>query len=305
MSFVLELCALLLGLLFGSFLNVCISRMPDHRSVIQPRSHCPICEHAIRWYDNVPVLSWLLLRGRCRDCGAAISWRYPAVELAVGLIFAYAISLPLHVAHTTPDATTAIVKMSLTAVGVASVGFCLIGLMVTDWQTHRLPDGLTLSGMGIGFLLVCVQAAFLGPHEDEVVLHGANPLTSVGSTIDRGNVVLTGPEHMVLARLGAMAAVALILLAIRAIYQALRHREGIGLGDVKLLAMMAAFVGFGDTMLTLLLGSVLCSVYALFLVARGRASATTRLPFGTFLAIAGLMAVVFGTSVMTWYQSLL
>jgi leader peptidase (prepilin peptidase)/N-methyltransferase len=158
MSFVLELCALLLGLLFGSFLNVCISRMPDHRSVIQPRSHCPICEHPIRWYDNVPVLSWLLLRGRCRDCGAAISWRYPVVELAVGLIFAYAISLPLHVAHTTPDATTAILKMSLTAVGVAAVGFCLIGLMVSDWQTHRLPDGLTLSGMVIGFLLVCVQA---------------------------------------------------------------------------------------------------------------------------------------------------
>jgi leader peptidase (prepilin peptidase) / N-methyltransferase len=306
----LELSAFLLGLLFGSFLNVCISRLPDHRSISKPRSHCPNCQATIRWYDNIPLLSWIILRARCRNCKQPISWRYPAVELAVGLWFLASLNtyigarfnafyFPMqHTATASADAQQAIALIII-------LGFLLIGLIVMDWQTQTLPDAFTLTGTLIAFALICAQAVFLGPHEDELLLHGRNPLTSPGNVTDRGNVILTGPEHLILGRLLAIAAAAGILLLIRFLYKQLRHRDGLGLGDVKLIAMIAAFLGFWPAVLAFFLGAVLCSTYAVTLIARRRADALTRLPLGTFLSIGGLIAALIGTPLIAWYSSLL
>jgi leader peptidase (prepilin peptidase)/N-methyltransferase len=308
--FLFEAVGFLLGLIFGSFLNVCISRLSEGESVVHPRSRCPECKAAIRWYHNVPLLSWLLLRGRCRDCKQPIPWRYPLVELAMGLWFWLTVSsylLKYNLAHcfgnsfSTADLQTAIVSLS-----VAILGFLLIGLMVMDWQTHLLPDAFTLTGIAIGFLLVCVQAIFLGPTQDQVILAKHHvQLTSPGSVIDTGNVFLTGPEHLVLGRVAAICGAALVLLIIRWLYKALRHREGMGLGDVKLLAMIAAFLGFWPAVLSLFLGAFLASAYAVVLLLRGTAGRTTRLAFGSFLAVGGMIAALFGDRLIGMYAALL
>jgi leader peptidase (prepilin peptidase)/N-methyltransferase len=301
-----ELPAFLLGLLFGSFLNVCISRLPAHQSINKPRSHCPHCLANIRSYDNIPLLSWILLRAKCRHCKQTIPWRYPAVELATGLWFCYAAArLWFAFNPWTQEMTPSSTIMSFDAVAILILGFLLIGLLVMDWQTHKLPDAFTLTGTVLGFVLICARAVFLGPHEDELLLHGQNPLTSPGNVTDHGNVILTGPEHLVLGRLLAIVAAAGILLIIRFVYQQLRHREGLGLGDVKLIAMIAAFLGFWPAILALFLGSILCSAYALALMLRRRADALTRLPLGTFLSIGGLLAALVGTPLIAWYSSLL
>jgi len=195
--------------------------------------------------------------------------------------------------------------MAIQGVAVAILGFLLIGLLVMDWQTHALPDAFTLSGTMIGFVLVCVQAAFLGAHENEVILHGRNPLSSPGGTVDSGNVVLTGPEHLILGRLLAILVAAAVILVIRFVYLKLRGREGLGLGDAKLMAMLAAFLGFWPAMLAFFVGIVLCSGYAVTLIARRRATALTRLPLGTFLCLGGLFAALFGAPLIAWYTSLL
>ena len=299
-----ELSAFLLGLLFGSFLNVCISRLPAHQSVLKPRSHCPHCLHPIRWYDNIPLLSWIILRARCRHCKQPISWRYPAVELsfALWLAFAARTAFPL----LSPGiSTNAFAAISVNAVSFALLGFLLIGLLVMDWQTNTLPDAFTLTGTLLGFLLTCIHAAFLAPHAYDLLLHGRNPLTSVGGNVDPGNVVLTGSEHLVLGRLLAITAMAGLLLFLRFAYQTLRHRDGLGLGDIKLAAMLAAFLGFWPAVLAVFLGFILGSLYALTLIVRRQATATTRLPLGTFLSIGGLLAALLGTPLIAWYTSLL
>jgi leader peptidase (prepilin peptidase)/N-methyltransferase len=299
----------LLGLLFGSFLNVCISRLPQRESIVHPRSRCPQCRAVIRWYDNIPLLSFLLLRGRCRDCSRAIPWRYPLVELATGLWFAAVVyrclnSLPtgLH----TQRITEIYVTLILIGIGLAILGFLLIGLMVMDWQTLLLPNAFTLSGIAIALLLVFIRAAFLGPTEDQVILSNNHiELTSPGSVIDTGNVFLTGPEHLILGRIAAICGAAFILLLIRWLYKALRHREGMGLGDVKLLAMIAAFLGFWPAVLSLFLGVLLATIYAIFLLVRGRAGGASKLAFGSFLAIGGLIAAQFGNRLIEMYTALL
>jgi leader peptidase (prepilin peptidase)/N-methyltransferase len=309
--FAFEILAFLLGLLFGSFLNVCISRLPAHQSISKPRSHCPNCQATIRWYDNIPLLSWVILRARCRQCKTPISWRYPAVELAVGVWFAFSILrlqkliifFATYPGQQYPGPYHPFIWWS--APTTLILGFLLIGLMVMDWRTYKLPDAFTLIGTGIGFFLICFQSVFLGPHEDEMLLHGRNPLTSPGNVTDRGNVILTGPEHLVLGRLLAIVLAASIILLIRFAYQKLRHREGLGLGDAKLMAMIAAFLGFWPAILALFVGVVLCSAYAFTLIVRRKATAATRLPLGTFLSIGGLFAAVFGVPLIAWYTSLL
>jgi leader peptidase (prepilin peptidase) / N-methyltransferase len=302
--FVFELPAFLLGLLLGSFLNVCISRLPEHRSINKPRSHCPHCLETIRWYDNIPILSWLLLRARCRHCKQSISWRYPAVELALGLWLAFT----AHTARallTQSLPTNTLASHFIDAIAFAILGFLLIGLLVMDWQTHALPNAFTLTGTLIAFILICARALFLNPHQYDLLLHGRNPLSSPGNVVDSGNIVLTGPEHLVLGRLLAITLAAGILLLIRLAYKELRHREGLGLGDIKLIAMTAAFMGFWSAILALFLGVVLCSAYAIALMLGRRANATTRLPLGTFLAIGGLITALLGTPLIAWYTSLL
>lgn len=304
----LELLAAAFGLLLGSFLNVCITRLPRGESIATPRSHCRTCNAPIRWYDNLPVLSFLALRARCRTCHARIPWRYPAVELAVALWFtvvAHRLAPIFSVVGPVPLPFDTIAANVLQALGLAILGWLLIGLAVTDWQTQLLPDALTLSGLAAGLFLVCLQAVFLAPNQNDVLLTGRNPLTSPGNVVDRGNVMLTGPEALVGSRLVAVCAAALTLLAVRWIYRRVRGREGLGLGDVKLLAMIAAFLGFAPAMLSLFAGVLTGTVYAITLLARRRAGAQTRLPLGSFLAAGGLLAALVGEELLGWYKSLL
>ena len=303
-----ELPAFLIGLLFGSFLNVCISRLPKHQSISKPRSHCPNCNKTIAWYDNIPLLSWSVLRARCRHCKAPIPWRYPLVEIVTALWFCYAAARLWFAFHPwTQEMNPTSTAIVIDGFALLILGFLLIGLMVMDWQTHKLPDAFTLTGTLLGFLLVCTQAIFLNPGQDDIKLTPRHDLrlSSPGSFVAKGNVFLTGPEHLVFGRIAAIAAAALLLLTIRAIYKAVRHREGLGLGDVKLLAMIAAFLGFWPAILALFAGVLLCMVYAITLIAQRKAHSLTRLPLGTFIAIGGLIAALFGTPLITWYTSLL
>ncbi len=305
----LELPAFLLGLLFGSFLNVLISRLPRHESIATPRSHCPRCHIPIRPYDNIPILSWIFLRARCRTCKAPIPWRYPAVELATGLWFlllAKRLKLFLDFARNIdlglPPSTA---LAALQTVSLAILGLLLLALIVIDWQTLTLPDALTLPGILLSFLLTSAQAIFLDPKQFEIHLHRRNPLSSPGAVIDRGNLMLTGPEAVLGRWLLSVLAAAAILLVIRWLYLTLRHREGMGLGDVKLLALIAAFLGLWPALLALFLGLLLATAYALTLLARRRANTLTRLPFGSFLATGGLLAAVTGDRLIAWYRTLL
>ena len=312
--FLYEVIGFLFGLLFGSFLNVCISRIPRGESIIHPRSRCPQCGAAIRWYDNIPVLSWLILRGRCRDCHESIPWRYPAVEIAVGLWFLYIarairsathLDLAIGVATLPPLTSSQITIYVLAILGTAILGFLLIGLIVIDWQTFTLPDAFTLSGIAIGLFLVCTQAIFLGPNEDQVLLtkHSIH-LSSPGGVTDAGNVFLTGPETLIFGRIAAICGAALLLLLIRWLYKAIRHREGMGLGDVKLIAMIAAFLGFTPAILALFIGVLLASLYGVWLVLRRKGGAATKLPFGSFLSAGGLIAALWGNTLIDSYLAL-
>ena len=301
--------ALLLGLLFGSFLNVLISRLPRRESIVTPRSHCPHCGTPLRWYDNVPLLSYVLLRARCRACKQPIPWRYPAVELAAGLWFFLVAarfasqSSRLHNFGATglgsPD-----LPLLIAAISLAVLGLLLIALIVIDWQHQLLPDALVFPGILLAFLLTSTQAIFVGPQQD-IHLHRRNPLTSPGAVIDRGNLLLTGPEAILGRWLLSVLAAAVILLAVRALYKLLRHREGMGVGDVKLLALIAAFLGFWPAILALFAGVLFATLYAVTLLARRRADPLTRLPFGSFLGAGGLLSALLGPQIISWYKTLL
>jgi len=299
--------AFLAGLLLGSFLNVCIARLPYGDSVVRPRSHCPSCLHPIAWMDNLPLLSWVVLRARCRHCHQRISIQYPLVELVTGLWFVAVVSLfwvnlvgP--VVNGAPPASLA--TLVITTIALLVLGFLLIGLLVMDWQTHRLPDAFTLTGCLIGFLLACTGAIFLPQGADAIRLHRNVNLNSAGAGRSYGDVFLTGPEHVVFGRLLAIVAAAGLLLLVRWGYKAIRGQQGLGLGDVKLLAMIAAFLGFWPAMLALFVG-VIAAIYSVGLLLRGRAGLRSRIPLGTFLSIGGLVAALFGPALIAWYSNLL
>jgi leader peptidase (prepilin peptidase)/N-methyltransferase len=252
-------------------------------------------------------LSWILLRGRCRYCKGAISWRYPLVEITVGLWFFITVQelflLQLAKVSRLSGPTPA---EYIATVAFAILGFLLIGLMVMDWQTMVLPDAFTMTGIAIGLFLVCTQAIFLGPTEDEVLLtkHSLH-LTSPGGVTDYGNVFLTGPESLIFGRIVSICGAALLLLLIRWLYKAIRHRDGMGLGDVKLLAMIAAFLGFWPAVLSLFVGTLTAGFYGALLLARGKVAATSKLAFGSFLCVGGLVAAVYGNRLIDMYIALL
>lgn len=312
-AWIFALGAFPLGLLFGSFLNVCISRLPKHESVVRPRSRCPYCLTPIRWYHNIPILSWILLKARCGQCHQSIPWRYPLVEIAVGMWFlkiglfvAGVLSIWVGPYRTLAQLAPWFVNFGIEQAAIAILGFLLIGLMVMDWETMVLPDAFTLTGIAVGLFLVCTQAIFLGPNEDQVRLtkHSLH-LTSPGGVTDNGNLFLTGPESLIFGRIAAVCGAALLLLAIRWIYKAIRHREGMGLGDVKLLAMIAAFLGFWPAVLSLFVGTLVAALYGVFLLARGKARAASKLAFGSFLCFGGLVAALFGNRLIDMYIAFL
>lgn len=253
--------AAVFGLLIGSFLNVCIARLPWDYSVAVPRSHCPCCGTFLAWYENIPVLSWVVLRARCRTCRARISWRYPLVELLTGACFGWAV----HEAGWTWAGFRLCVLCAL-----------LIGLIFTDLDWRILPDEFTLGGLGSGLALSAIEPL---------------PAGLLGLLYPAASARLLS---LVEAALGALF-VSGVLLMVGALYARLRHREGLGLGDVKMVAMIAAFLGFEPTLLVLVFGSVLGSVFGVvWIKARRLDAATYEMPFGSFLGVAALLVALFG-----------
>jgi leader peptidase (prepilin peptidase)/N-methyltransferase len=255
--------AFLFGLLIGSFLNVCIYRWPRDLSVVKPRSHCTSCEKPIAWYDNIPLASYALLKGRCRHCGARISIRYPVVELAAGLLFFYFVL--------TLGPTPAAFKMCVFAA-------MLLALVFSDLEERILPDELTLGGALIGIAF----AAFV-PVPD---FTAQAVLWLLGADLEGW------PQSLVESAFGALLP-ALFLWGGGWLYYKVRHREGLGLGDVKLIAMVGSFLGLRGALLALILGSISGSVIGYgYIKATGKDASTYELPFGTFLGAAALAAAV-------------
>ena len=258
----------LFGLAFGSFLNVCIARLPRHRSIVRPGSACPHCGATIRAWDNLPLISFALLGGRCRACRWRIPWRYPAIEAATGALF-----------------LLAYLQFGLTVAGAgaALLSFLLLGLAAMDAETMHLPDAFTVPGILLG-----------------IAWHGALPSFSRTAHV----------RHAAFSLLWAVCA-ALLIWIIRWAYYALRHSEGMGLGDAKLLAMIAAWLGPALTALTFVLGTFAAAVFGLVLVAAkrrhggkaGHTAEPTRLPFGSFLCAAALYALFAGHPIVNWYAA--
>ncbi len=256
--------ALLMGLLIGSFLNVCIYRLPRDLSVVRPRSFCPSCGHRIAWYDNVPVLSYLLLRARCRYCKSRISGRYALVELLTGVLFF------CYVDRLGPG---------LPAVKFCLFGALLVGLLFADLEERILPDELTLGGIAAAVVL-----AWFVPLKDQVA----------EALLWMAGIQLGERWDSVAEAVMAATVPSLFLWLGGWLYWKLRHREGLGLGDVKLVAMIGAFLGLRGALLTLIAGSLLGSIigYAYIRLA-GKDPATYQLPFGTFLSAAAIAVSFF------------
>jgi leader peptidase (prepilin peptidase) / N-methyltransferase len=303
---VLSFASFAFGLIFGSFLNVCIYRLPQGKSVVAPRSSCPHCGYMIPLYDNVPVFSWLILGGKCRNCKQAISPRYLVVELVTGLLF---LGCYAHFG------------LSLAMVKCMTLGFLLLGLIFTDAETKLLPDALTLPGMALGVLfglLVPVNdlASQIMPFQVALPVNG-DVSWRLWSLMD--------------SLLGA-AVGASFLYGAAAIYLRARGVEGMGFGDVKLMAMIGAFVGTKLTVLTIFAASLAGSLFGVSTVlavwlkrrrriaARGNSSVEARrrawhsarlalrfyeMPFGVFLGSMALVSFFFGNRLLHWYWGML
>jgi leader peptidase (prepilin peptidase)/N-methyltransferase len=240
----------LLGLLLGSFMNVCIYRLPRGGSPVRPRSGCPSCGHMLAWFENVPVLSYLVLRGRCRSCGLRISPMYPIIESITGAMF---------LAGYLWYGPSALLVVRLL------FGCAMIVLFVIDLQHRILPNVITIPGIVVGFLL------------SEVA--GPGWLASlIGVAVGAGG-----------------------LFAISEIYYRVRHEEGLGMGDVKMLGMIGAFLGWKLVILTLVLSSVAGSIFSVVILMARKGSLKSALPFGTFLAIGAMVAAVAGEPLVNWY----
>jgi leader peptidase (prepilin peptidase)/N-methyltransferase len=246
--------AVLFGLTIGSFLNVCIGRLPAGESVVSPGSRCPTCRTPIAWYDNIPVLSYFLLRGRCRSCLSPISARYPIVEVLTAAAFG------LQAFVVGDDLVLLVSRLVLTAL--------LIVLFGTDLDTQRLPNVITLPGIVVGVVF--------------------SLLTSPGVVSSLLGVLIGGG----------------LLLFVRWGWKRATGVDGMGLGDVKMLAMIGAFLGWQQVFGVLLVASLAGAVVGLALAALQRRSMQTKLPFGTFLAVAAYMASIVGDDLLSWYLSI-
>jgi leader peptidase (prepilin peptidase)/N-methyltransferase len=296
-----------LGLAFGSFLNVCIYRLPRDLSVVRPGSTCPKCEKPIAFYDNVPILSWLILRGRCRNCQTSITPRYLVVELLTGAIF---LACYWHF-----GLTPSLLKY-------CAFGFLLLGLIFTDAETMLLPDKMTLPGLALGLAFSLVV-----------------PINDLVSQLLPGMFSLHAGAHVswqVASLLDAIMGAAVgssFIYGVGAIYLRARGIEGMGFGDVKLMAMVGAFLGIRLTICTLFAASIAGSLFGLWTILaiwmkrtrrrmkrhresaqesrrRGWVSATIafrryQMPFGVFLAGMAMVASFFGNDFLRWYWGLL
>ena len=244
---------IVLGLVIGSFLNVVIARLPEHRSLWYPRSACPACGAAIAWHDNIPVLSYVALRGHCRPCSATTSWRYPAVEVVTALLFAAAYE------RFGPTGNFVVAAALLAA---------LVVITVIDLRLQIIPDAITLPGTVVGF--------------------AANLATQRVSWVDSAIGIVVGGG---------------IFWAILEGSLLLTGREGMGGGDVKLGAMLGAFLGWKVALLSIFVAVLLGGVLALGLLASRTTGRKDPIPFGPFLAAGGAAGLFWGERLVTWYMS--
>jgi leader peptidase (prepilin peptidase)/N-methyltransferase len=294
-----------LGLLFGSFLNVCIHRLPLGLSVVWPGSACPRCQQAIAFYDNVPVLSWLILRGRCRNCKASISPRYLLVELITGILFL---------------ACYWYFGWTLSTLKYCVLSFLLLGLIFTDAETKLLPDKMTLTGLalGVGFSLVVPV--------NDLASQFLPSMVNLPFSGDISIRIISLLDSLLGAAVGAS-----FIYGAGAIYLCWRKAEGMGFGDVKLMAMIGAFLGVKLTVFTIFTASLAGSLFGVgtvFVVwlkrthrfmkrladaqaARRRAWQSAQvvyrnyqMPFGVFLGSMAIFASFFGNRVWHWYGRL-
>ena len=251
---VLLTAAAFFGLCIGSFLNVVIYRLPLGQSLATPPSRCRKCGYSLRWFDNIPVISWVLLRGRCRKCGVSVSWQYPAVELITGVLFVLVVWL-------TPLGPLMISRLLFVCI--------LIALFGIDLEHQILPNSITLPGIVIGLLLS-----------------------------------LIAPPGWKDALIGALLGAG-ILYGIAAAYYLVRREEGMGMGDVKMLAMIGAFLGWKAVLVTLVLSSFSGAIIGVILLSAQRRGMKFALPFGTFLSIGALIAMFVGEPLVAWYAGFL
>jgi leader peptidase (prepilin peptidase)/N-methyltransferase len=262
------------GLVIGSFLNVCIYRIPLRKSIVFPGSACPHCGQPIRPYDNIPVLSYLLLRGRCRACGKAISIQYPFVEFLTGAAF-FACAWKWDFA-----APTYVNSLLLSAV---------IILVFTDYHHRILPNVLTLPGIAAGILLSPLQS----------VLYYSDALTTYTSSwlwSNNPQLILPWVGSILGAIVGAGP---LLLMGIG--YERIRKRQGLGMGDIKMMGMVGAFLGCRLAFLTILAGSLLGSLVGILLILFRNMNLQTKLAFGVFLGVATAICLFYGLPVWDWY----
>jgi len=248
----IQVVAVLLGLMLGSFLNVVIARLPRGQSIVSPPSRCPRCKKRIQPWDNIPVLSYVLLRGRCRHCKKPISWRYPAVEILSGALLWILVRR---------------VENPVTLVPQALFLLALLAVAWIDLDTQTIPDALTIPGVGLGLA-----------------------------------ASLFSPPGIAGAVLGALCGGASLWL-VGAAYEKTTGVPGMGGGDVKLAAMMGAFLGVGGVFGAIFLASLAGSVFGGILIAKGKGSRRTAIPFGTFLAPAAIVLCLFGEPIFRLYRS--
>lgn len=259
------------GLAFGSFLNVCIARLPRGESVITPRSHCPRCSQRIRWYDNIPVLSYIILRARCRHCRAPISPVYPLVELlTAGLLMA------------------TFGRYGLTPEFIKSGVFAMLVLVLvfTDLQERRIPHAVTLLGMTLGLLL-----SFVVPVD-------SRPL---GWLAARVGIFLEGSFASLLGALAGAAVGGLLLYGVGSAFYRLTGKEGLGFGDVTMMTMVGTFLGVPLTLATILIGSLLGTLVALPAEVLARRLRHAEWPYGSFLGVAAIYAGLGGDALLDAY----
>jgi leader peptidase (prepilin peptidase) / N-methyltransferase len=287
----------LLGLAFGSFLNVCLSRWPADESIVHPRSHCMTCGRTLKWWENVPLVSWLVLRGRCRTCKSKISWRYPLVELAVGALWAnvgWHHTNGLFIHFRLPSLFIYYTLCRL--VSEMAFSWLLIALATLDAENLWLPNSITIPGIILGLILDAAEA---------IVMVISPWYGSVHPSLFPIVLREVGPE-LALRLLGILAAAGLVLL-IRWIYWLIRRREGVGLGDAKLMAMLAAWLGLPGALLSFGLGVVLGAIAALVLLAlpstrkSSKPWANIKLPLGTFLCVGGIVSSLWGERMIGAY----
>lgn len=285
----------LLGLAFGSFLNVCLSRLPEGESIVTPRSHCRDCEHVLSWWENLPLASWIFLRGRCRNCQSWIGVRYPLVELAVGLLWA-GCWMEFSKDLLNSDFPFVAYQAAARLCSYALLCLILVALATLDAESFWLPDWITLPGILLGVIFRALLYQFRD-HYPPVALYDT----------------ISAPRWKDFAFDITIAIVASsgLVLVIRLVYWLVRRKEGMGLGDAKLMGMLAAWLGLSASLecfALAILGATATAILwlaAVFIRHRTHEAggwANMPLPLGTFLCVAGLSEIFWPGWLFVWWS---